>query len=64
MAQFEMRCEREGLSSENLLNQFLGADIEPEEFWQRAKTNLQAGRVRMVFVADEIPTELRRIVDF
>jgi hypothetical protein len=35
-----------------------------EEFWQRVKTNLQAGRVRMVFVADAIPPELRRIVEF
>ena len=28
------------------------------------KTNLQAGRVRLVFVADEIPPELRRVVEF
>jgi hypothetical protein len=27
-------------------------------------TNLKAGKVRMVFVADEIPQELRRIVEF
>ena len=26
-------------------------------FWLRVKTNLQAGRVRMIFVADEIPFE-------
>jgi hypothetical protein len=28
------------------------------------KTNLQAGRIRMLFVADRIPAELRRIVEF
>jgi len=28
------------------------------------KTNLQAGRIRLVFVADEIPAELRRVVEF
>lgn len=28
------------------------------------KTNLQAGRIRMVFLADAIPAELRRIVEF
>lgn len=28
------------------------------------RTNLQAQRIRMVFVADEIPRELRRIVEF
>ena len=34
------------------------------EFWERAKTNLRAGRIRLVFVADTIPTELQRIVEF
>lgn len=38
------------------------ADIE--DFWQKAKTNLRAGRVRLVFVADSVPSELRRIVEF
>lgn len=37
---------------------------DPEEFWQKVKTNLQAGKVRLIFVSDEIPTELRRIVEF
>src|SRR6202043_3493613 len=35
-----------------------------EAFWSRVKTNLQAGRVRMVFVADEIPLALARVVEF
>ncbi len=39
-------------------------EASPEEFWQKVKTNLQAGNVRLIFVADEIPTELRRIVEF
>ena len=33
-------------------------------FWQQVKTNLQAGRVRLLFIADEIPPELRRVVEF
>jgi hypothetical protein len=28
------------------------------------KTNLQAGKVRLIFVVDSIPSELRRIVEF
>jgi hypothetical protein len=36
----------------------------PETFWAMVKTNLQAGRVRLIFVADVIPPELRRIVEF
>lgn len=33
-------------------------------FWQAVKTNLAAGRIRMLFVADLIPPELRRIIEF
>jgi hypothetical protein len=39
-----------------------GAD--PEAFWRQVESNLRSGRVRMVFVADQIPGELRRIVEF
>lgn len=45
-------------------------DADPEEhgssdhFWEAVKTNLRAGRIRMVFVADRIPTELQRVVEF
>lgn len=63
-AQFEVNCEVQGLEPEQVLGEFLGADADEEQFWQKAKTNLQAGRIRMVFVADEIPAELRRIVEF
>ncbi|MGH7024015.1 MAG: hypothetical protein ACREEB_10550 [Caulobacteraceae bacterium] len=45
------------------LDAFLeGADAE--EFWRQVDLNLRAGRIRMVFVADRIPGELRRIVEF
>jgi hypothetical protein len=32
--------------------------------WQQVKTSLQAGKIRMLFVAERIPPELRRIVEF
>lgn len=63
-ARFEKECERRGADATEELAAFLGAGGKPEEFWQRVKTNLQAGRVRLVFVADEVPPELRRIVEF
>ena len=34
------------------------------EYWARAKTNLLAGRIRLVFVADVVPAELQRVVEF
>lgn len=61
---FETRCEKAGENPEETLAQFLGSDNEGEVFWQRVKTNLQAGRIRLIFVADQIPPELRRIVEF
>lgn len=33
-------------------------------WWEQADTNLRAGRLRLLFVADEIPSELRRIIEF
>lgn len=46
------------------LTELLGEEAEGDGFWQRVKLNLQAGRIRMVFVSDEIPPELRRVVEF
>jgi hypothetical protein len=63
-AQFEASCEVQGRDARKVLEGLLGEDADQERFWQQAKTNLQAGRVRMIFVADEIPPELRRVVEF
>ena len=60
---FERTAEADGTSPDDRLHALLGDD-DQEAYWTRVKTNLQAGRVRMVFVADEIPRELRRIVEF
>lgn len=62
-AAFKARCQSETLDPEKVLQDFLGPQ-DPLEFWQRVKTNLQAHRVRLVFVADVIPPELRRVVEF
>ncbi len=42
----------------------IGPDGDAERFWQEVATNLRAGRLRLLFVADEIPHELRRVVEF
>ena len=63
-AQFEAACQARGLEADEVLADFLAGERDAESFWQMAKHNLQAGRVRMVFVADVIPPELQRIVEF
>lgn len=63
-AHFEARCEEEGQDQEQLLRELLGDEADFEEYWEKVKTNLKAGKVRLVFVADKIPPELQRIVEF
>jgi hypothetical protein len=61
---FAVTCESCELDVDEQLKSFLGEDVEPEEFWQMANKNLQDRKIRLLFVADEIPTELQRIVEF
>jgi hypothetical protein len=35
-----------------------------EDYWTQVRTNLQAGRIRLIFVSDVIPRPLRTIVEF
>ena len=60
---FERRCETEGRDAETELGRVLGEEDE-ETYWAQAAANLKAGRIRLVFVADQIPRELRRVVEF
>ena len=60
---FEEECAAANSTEADHLATRLGV-TDPEAFWVQAKTNLQAGRIRMLFVADVIPLELRRVVEF
>ena len=63
-ATFEARCEVEGTDPDEQLGLVLGTDFDVDGFWHNVKSNLQAGRIRLLFVADKISSELRRIVEF
>ena len=63
-AKFESRCKEDGDNPDVELAGLLGEGQDASTFWQQVKTNLQAGRVRLIFIADEIPPELRRVVEF
>ena len=47
-----------------MLGRLIGAEGDGDVFWEQVRTNLSAGRIRLLFVADRIPSELRRIVEF
>jgi len=61
---FEESLLAEGSDPDGALAEFLGDAVEVEDFWEEVGLNLDSGRVRMLFVADEIPDELKRIVEF
>lgn len=42
----------------------VGPDTSVDSFWEQVGANLKAGRLRLVFVADEIPAELQGVVEF
>ncbi len=60
---FTYNCEKSNKNPDVVLAEFL-ENKSAEEYWFQVKTNLQAGRIRLIFVADKIPTELARIVEF
>lgn len=63
-ARFVTYCLENEQDPAEKLRELTGDKQDPEEFWKRVKTNLLAGKIRMVFVADVIPSELKRIVEF
>lgn len=63
-ANFEARCSLDSVDPTSELQARLGVVEDPEVFWQWVEDNLRSARIRLLFVADEIPGELRRIVEF
>jgi hypothetical protein len=60
---FEATCATLGKNPEDTLSAFLNGQT-PEEFWSQVDANFDAGRVKLVFVADVVPPELARVVEF
>jgi hypothetical protein len=63
-AQFEHRCEKDKTDPTDELKKSLGPEIDLDKFWTDVKTNLDARRLRLLFVADQIPPELQHIIEF
>ena len=61
---FAAQCATQGVDATEKLSSFLDEERDSEEFWQMAETNLKERRLRLVFLADKIPSELQSIVEF
>ena len=63
---FENAVVARGADPEVELGRLLQADddVDVDGFWEKVATNLDARRMRLLFVADKIPDELARVVEF
>ena len=61
---FADSCAGEGRAAAAVLENFLGDATPLDDFWSRVDANLKSGNIRLLFVADRIPPELARIVEF
>ncbi|MGV9387160.1 hypothetical protein ACWDRB_66085 [Nonomuraea sp. NPDC003707] len=64
-ALFEQTQHDSGRDPHEMVVQLCGDDtVTVEAFFAKVGDNLRAGKIRMVFVADAVPDDLRRIVEF
>ena len=63
---FEESTTARGLNPVDEIGRLLQSDGEPDadRFWQTVATNLAGRRLRLLFVADEIPDPLAQVVAF
>lgn len=61
---FEASCEARGQHPEELIATLLSEDDDVDGFWERVRTNLLAERIRIVLVSDDLPREIRRLIEF
>jgi hypothetical protein len=69
-AEFEITCRAMQKDPAEVITTFLDADANDmddsavDAFWERAERNLAEERLRLILVADRIPTETLRIIEF
>jgi hypothetical protein len=62
--ELERTCGAKGMTAQEALDNLIGSESNADEYWRRVRDNLQSHNIRLLFVADVIPLELRRIVEF
>jgi hypothetical protein len=64
-AQLVARLNNDYAEEHAALSELLETDEpDPATFWQQVSENLDLGRIRLLFVAERIPHELRTIIEF
>lgn len=64
-AYFEERCRAQDIDPDLKVGELVQVEeTDVEAFWARVGENLSSGKMRLLFVADEMPTHLQRVVEF
>lgn len=63
-AAFAKTARAAGINPDQALSEFLGDKTPFDDFWQRVDDSIMAGHMKLVFVADTVPPELARVVEF
>lgn len=61
---YDASCQTRDADPDDELRAVLGEDADLDGWWTQLEENLRLGRLRLVFVADVISRELRRIIEF
>jgi hypothetical protein len=61
--EFDAFCSKTGRLGSDYLRQRLGKMPGPD-FWKKVETNLQAGRIRVVFIVREPTVAIQKVIDF
>lgn len=61
---FEQRCTSEGIDAGEELAVHTEAALDADGFWREVQAKLEERRLRLVFVSDEISSELQAIIEF
>ena len=61
---FEKNCEVNNIDPDLRIQELFNEVRDVEKFWNTVESNLKTGKIRMLFIADKIPKELQRIIEF
>lgn len=61
---YEQNCDKKKVEADKYITETFNFSIDVEEYWSKVSSNLEKGKLRLLFVADEIPFELRTLIEF
>ncbi len=63
-AAFATRYANGKTAADAALQKLVGEKVDPASYWRSVETNLEQGRMRLVFVVDQMPADLEPLVRF